>query len=78
MREAAAIPRILADDLQVITTGPNHLEHFEYVFDLTHEHLEDMGAKLAPAKSVTFSSEAADRKWLRTHTNGEDWEKQYQ
>ena len=26
-----------------------------------------MNAKLAPAKSVTFTSEAADRKWLRTH-----------
>ena len=67
MREAAVIPRILADDLQIIAAGPHHLENFEYAFDLTHEHLEDMGAKLAPAKSITFTSEAVDRKWLRNH-----------
>ena len=67
MREAAVVPRILADDLQIIATAPKHLEHFEYAFDLTHEHLDDMGAKLEPATSVTFTSEAADRKWLRAH-----------
>ena len=35
-------PRILADDLQVISTGSRHLEHFEYAYSKTHEHLEDM------------------------------------
>ena len=48
MREAAVVPRILADDLQIIATGPNHLENFEHAFDKTHEHLHDMGARLAP------------------------------
>ena len=53
MREAAVIPRILADDLQPFATVPRHLENFEYVFNLTHEHMEDMGANMAPSKSVT-------------------------
>lgn len=43
MREAAVMPRIVADDLQRFATGPRHPEHFEYVFNLTHEHLVDMG-----------------------------------
>ena len=67
MKEAAATPRILADDLQIITAGPRHLENLRYAFDLTHEHMEDMGAKIAPSKSVTFASNITSRKWLRNH-----------
>lgn len=29
-----------------------------------------MGAKIAPSRSVTFTSELADRRWLRTHKRG--------
>ena len=48
MKQAAVVPRILADDLQISARGPNHLEHFEYAFDATHKHLYDMGARIAP------------------------------
>ena len=65
MKEAAVKPRILADDLQLLARGPNHLEQFQYAFDATHKHLHDMGAKIAPKKSVTFSSDWASRKWLK-------------
>ena len=60
-------PRILAYDLQIFTSGPRRLENLRYAFDLTHEHMEDMGAKIAPTKSVTFASNVTSRKWLRNH-----------
>ena len=60
-------PRILADDLQLICTGGDHLGNFKKGFDATHKHLEDLGAKLAPTKSITWSSCTASRDWLRTH-----------
>ena len=67
MKACAATPRILADDLQILTTGPRHLENLTYAFDLTHKHMEDMGARIAPTKSVTFASNSTSRKWLREH-----------
>ena len=67
MKSIAVKPRILADDLQIIASGTRHLELFELAFDTTHEHLEDLGANIAPKKSMTFSSEAVARKWLREH-----------
>ena len=53
--------------MQVISTGTRHLEHFQYAFSKTHEHLEDMGAKIAPQKCYVFSSEKPAREWLRKH-----------
>lgn len=67
MKLLAVEPRLLADDLQIICTGARHAEHFQHAFDKTHEQLEDLGAKLAPTKSMTFLSELATRNWLRTH-----------
>ena len=67
MRRCAVIPRVLADDLQLLCTGENHLKIFEYGFTQTHKHIHDLGAKLAPKKSTTFSSDEASRQWLRNH-----------
>ena len=67
MRQLSMTPRILADDLQIISTGTRHLEHFQYAFTKTHEHLEDMGAKVAPSKCVVFSTSPGRREWLRKH-----------
>ena len=66
MRMCSVKPRILADDLQLLCTGENHLKHFEFGFNKTHEHLTDMGAKLAPKKSINFSSDEASRRWMVT------------
>ena len=60
-------PRILAGDLQLMCTGSEHFDAFTRAFDATHQHLEDMGARLAPKKSITWSSSAATSKWLTTH-----------
>ena len=62
-----AKPRILADDLQLMCKGSGHLDAFVKAFDATHKHLEDMGARLAPKKSITWSSSAVARKWLSRH-----------
>ena len=67
MRSLGMQPRILADDLQVISTGSRHLERFEHAYSKTHEHLEDMGARIAPQKCSTFSSDTVAREWLRRH-----------
>ena len=53
MRGMGVKPRILADDLQLMATGEHHLRLFRDAFDKTHQHLEDMGARLAPKKSIT-------------------------
>ena len=67
MRERSVVPRILADDLQVIAVGKNHLEDYTEAMDATHKHLQDMGAKVSPPKCVSFSSDDVARRWLKEH-----------
>ena len=65
MRDLDVLPRILADDLQLMATsedGRNHLELFKCGFDATHLHLEDLGARLAQEKCITWSSNVASGK----------------
>ena len=66
MKNIAVQPRILADNLQLLCTGPNRLKLFGNGFAVTHEHLEDIGATIAPERTMTFSTDAATREWLRT------------
>ena len=35
MKHYAVQPRLLADDLQIISTGERHLKHFEYAYNQT-------------------------------------------
>ena len=42
----AVAPRILADDLQIFSTGTRHFKILVYAFDLTHKHMEDLGRRL--------------------------------
>ena len=70
MKAMAVKPMILADDLHILATGPRRLEWFTHAFDKTHLRLLDMGAKIAPHKSLTFSSSNSARQWLG-HTVGE-------
>lgn len=57
-----AIPRVLADDLMILTSGINHLSKMQEAVNYTHQILQDMGATIAPQKSFLFSSEARARK----------------
>ena len=63
-----AIPRILADDLMVLTHGTKHCENMQRALNFTHEFLHDMGAVVAPKKSFIFSNVLACRKWYAKHT----------
>ena len=70
MGEVYVIQRILADDLQLMCTGEgckDQLRNFRDGFDATHKYLEDLGAKLAPKRSITLSSSTIARKWLGMH-----------
>ena len=67
MKSFAAKPRVLADDLQLIATGNKHCEVFEFAFNKTHIHMDDMGARLAPKKRMTFSTDGNVRNWLRVY-----------
>ena len=59
MKELAVNPRLLADDLQLVSTGARHLENFQYACSKSHLHLEEMGARIAPDKCNTFSPNEA-------------------
>ena len=53
-------------DLQLIATGSKHCEVFEYAFNKTHIHMDDMGALSATKKCMTFSTDSNVQNWLRT------------
>ena len=63
MKSLGVQPRLLADDHQILSIGTRHLEHVEQAFDKTHEHLEDMGARIAPQKCYTCSTNTTAREW---------------
>ena len=50
MRRHGVMPRILADDLQLMCKDRGHLKKLIDGFNKTFQHLEDMGARLAPTK----------------------------
>ena len=67
MKTLNATPRILADDILVFAEGHDHEQKFKQAFEATHIFLADIGARLAPSKSTTFSTEKSTRKKLKSH-----------
>ena len=67
MKELGIHPRVLADDIQIVAVGEDHLEKLVRAMDDTHVYLQSMGAKTAPTKSRTFSTEKESREWLERH-----------
>ena len=65
MKNVGVTPRVLADDLHLIATGPRHLELFEHAFDRAHKHLDAMSARLAPHKSLVYFTDGTARNCLR-------------
>ena len=63
-----AVPRILADDLMILTHGTQHLIKMQEALNFTHQFLQDMGATVAPKKSFVFCSNSRARKWFANHT----------
>ena len=67
MEEMNVQPRILADDLQLMAKGEEHLRRFQEAYDATHRHLQDMGARVSGDKCVVWSSCTTSREWLKQH-----------
>ena len=65
MRDEGVEGRVLADDIMLIARGTDHARKFERALNLTHDYIRDMGGKIAPAKSTTFSSCDKVMQWLK-------------
>ena len=61
------MPRTLADDLMLLTTGIRALHTFRHALTTTLEHLTDLGGKLSAHKSRLFSTVETHRKWLAAY-----------
>ena len=64
MEKLQAVPNILADDVFLLMTGPHMLKKNAEALNQTHEYLQTMGARIAPAKSFNFASSQSATKWL--------------
>jgi len=58
-KELGLKPRVLADDVLLVSVGnePQDFDQFIIGCDLTQEYILDMGAKAAPKKCFTFSTD---------------------
>ena len=73
MRAMQVDAKVLADDVLVIATGRKMIRQYATALDYTHQFLQDMGSKVAPAKSYNFASTEMRRRWLE-----ETWWKKIQ
>eukprot|EP00973_Karenia_brevis_P049247 6830896-Karenia_brevis.AAC.1 len=64
MRSMNVVPRALADDVLLTSSGDCALTLFTLAFTATLEHLTNSGGRLAPAKSVLMATSSAHRAWL--------------
>ena len=64
MKTMSVMPRVLADDVLLMTRGRNMLALFARALNATHAYLHAMGAKAASSKSYIFASVKSAREWL--------------
>ena len=64
MRAIDVDAKVLADDVLMVVKGRRMLRQFTKALDYTHQYLQDMGSRIAPAKSYNFASTVIGRKWL--------------
>eukprot|EP00973_Karenia_brevis_P063293 8798217-Karenia_brevis.AAC.1 len=64
MERLQTFPRTLADDVLLMTKGTRALNQFHHAFAITIQHLQDLGGRIAPNKSLTFATHAKHRHWL--------------
>jgi len=67
MKGMNAHPRVLADDSMVSISGADSLERFKHISEATIKYCEDLGARVAPDKSFTFSSDKKVKANLKQH-----------
>ena len=65
MQQLGVTPRVLADDILITAEGNNQYIDFCAGYDATIEYVTDIGGKLAPDKSVLFSTSRVTRRSLR-------------
>lgn len=68
MRKLETVPRVLADDIMTYASGERHEQRLITAYQATHEYLADMGARLAPTKSCSFSTCKHTSNRLRHYT----------
>ena len=66
MNHLGAKPRVLADDIMVSIAGAGSFDRFVPIFNDTLQYCKDLGARVAPDKSFTFSTDKKVRKQNRT------------
>ena len=59
---------ILADDVLVLAEGADMVGRLRDALNITHEYLNDMGARVAPTKSYNFASSKKAAEWLKKTT----------
>ena len=57
----------MVDDILVLVHGDDMKQVFGKALDATHQYLIDMGATVAPDKSIVFATTKSMRKWLNKH-----------
>eukprot|EP00973_Karenia_brevis_P069399 9650728-Karenia_brevis.AAC.1 len=69
MRTLNMQARTLADDLFLTTKIDNATQHslhiFARAFNMTMQHLQDLGGRIAPHKSKIIATTTAHREWLK-------------
>ena len=65
MRQLGVTPRVLADDILITAEGTGQYMEFCAAYDATIEYVTDIGGKMAPDKSVLFSTCRLTRRTLR-------------
>lgn len=68
MHQRNITAKILADDVILIAKGEHMLRDFPEALEATHRYLHDMGAIVAPTKSLNFTSSKAAKLWLEDTT----------
>eukprot|EP00973_Karenia_brevis_P037470 5169378-Karenia_brevis.AAC.1 len=67
MRSISLKPRTLANDLLIHATGSHALSLFHRGYNKSVQHLNELGAKIAPTKCGTFATRPSHRTWLALH-----------
>ena len=67
MKAMSVKPRTLADDLLILAAGPGHEKLFKEAYLATFEYMQLIGARMAPAKCHTLSSNEVTRARLRAY-----------
>ena len=68
MHQRNITAKILADDVILIAQGEHMLRDFPEALETTHNYLHEMGAKVAPAKSLNFTRSKTAKTWLADTT----------